>query len=98
MVICLSSAALVTGAVNALTLDSSILRDIPYFQKFLITVDGDTSSSASVELSGSDNHAIKLSDMVGTDDVLIAPGGLFSHTSEITGLSFASGSLTPSDF
>lgn len=90
----LSAAALVTGTVSALTLDTDVIREIPYLERLLITVDGDTTSSSRVELSGEANHLIKLPTILGTTDVLQAPLGNFIHTTRLSGDSFALGTLT----
>ncbi|MBP6910657.1 hypothetical protein KBC03_03575 [Patescibacteria group bacterium] len=60
------------------------MRNIPYFQKLLITVDGDSTSSAKVELSGTTNNLIKLPAIVGTNDVLKAPIGSFLNLTQLT--------------
>lgn len=90
----LGAAALVTSTVNALTLDTSIFREIPYLQRLLITTDGDATSSSYVEISGSSSNLIKLSNFLGTNDVLQAPVGVFTHTARVSGDSFALGTLT----
>lgn len=74
----------VATTASALTLDSSITRAIPMLQKLLITQDGDLSSTAIVELSGTDGKAIKIYPSLGSERVLLAPAGNVVRSDKIT--------------
>lgn len=98
LLVTLSAAALFTSVVHALTLDTTITRDIPYFQRLLITLSGDATSTSMVELSGGAGELIKVSNVLGTNDLLKAPIGNVIRVNQLYGDSFATGTLTTNLF